>query len=440
LRQALRCVSALALALWLCGGAHPALGQPEDEAAAQWPLPDAVAISWENLDAEALAAFERGPGLSGRAEVAALSRQGGAVAGRWQSVNVNHWGEVGEVDGGVSSGDQILTATVTASLGDTQAAMRTAIGAQADEATAALDDARWHFISQAQDAYLAWWVAEATGDHLEHYINDARSQLAPLREAVASQTLSAFDLYDLEVEVAWLDAEWASTARAAADARADLQAHLGVPVALSVEGMPDLDEHTAAPQVAEDLSNPWRALQGALDNHPHLNAIQRRADALRAQAHAAQESNPWTVSAGAGLRIDEAAQPFGALTVGVTVPLSHPGEAPAALYEGHAAAADAERVWALTSLRAQLDAEAQRFDALALHQRTLSDRWWVSLEARQAALEDALKRGLVDRARVIRARRDLHECVHERLMLRAALTAHAARARALRRLLTELQP
>jgi hypothetical protein len=390
-------------------------------------------VSWLTVDQRAHEAFERGPGVAATAQRLALTRQGDQWASRWQAVTISHWGEVGALDGAAASGDQILSAAVTVALGDAQAAWRAALGAQAGEADAERSAARLAFIAQAQDAYLAWWVAEATHAHLTHFIDDARAELVPLRAATQRQTLSALDLYDMEAEVARLDTERAEMARAATEARADLQAHLSAPVALSMDGMPPLTEDAPA----DTLPNPWRALRADIDRHPALAALNRRAASLRAQAHASRASNPLTLTAGGGVRLDERYQAWGALTVGVTIPLAHPGEASAALYDGQAAAADADRAWAAARLHALLDAQALRFDALTDHQRALSDRWWPALTTRQAALEDALTRGLVERARVIRARRDLHECVHARLVLRAALTAHTARANALRRLLTE---
>jgi outer membrane protein TolC len=284
---------------------------------------------------------------------------------------------------------------------------------------------RWQFVVQVQDAYADWVAAEIERTHLEEYGVEAAEDLQGLRDAMRDGLASRIDVADMEAEVARIRAELAESGRRAAFARADLKRLFGTDCPLKFRE-----------QAFESTrDNPWVDLLGSVAQFPEIRAIEARATQARRDAEVANASEPWSVGLGVGGRMVGLSDPFVLGYLQLSIPLAKSSRPDAILARSEATALDRESAWTAARIRSGLEAERQRFDAIAATIETYQDEYLQPLEARVELLREARGAGQVPVERLVRARRELHEAHHRTLTLRAELHSRALRARAVRELL-----
>ncbi len=397
------------------------------------PGPAAEPLTWEALLPVAGAIFEAGPGRAGAVEAEGLSRAARVVPGRLLALDASG-GADARLGGGSGHGvEASLAAALVLQLGRAPELGRRAWSARAEAATARQELARWEFVSQVADAWVAWWAAKAVSEQLHEHRQQLDGYLAPLRQAARSQAVSRVLVSDLEAELARVDAQAAVARREAASEAAGLQALLGRPVTL-----PETAQAEVGRALAED--DPWRAVLAGLEAHPALRSLDREAEAARAEADALGAATAPTLSVGVTGREEGDEGTWGGLMVGLSVPLADPNAPEVARLRSEAMAAEAERRWRGQALRAEARAASQRFEALAEQHRELGRLLLEPLERRVALFEEALASGQVSLDQVIRARRDLQDALQARVATRAELMRHAARGRATAALMASTAP
>ena len=390
---------------------------------------DPQTVDWLSVAEVAAEVYEKNIALGATHQVDGLNAAAAAVPGRWQSVDVGYGGELGFPGGAFGSGEHALNAGINVLLGDLPAAQRRAYEARRGVAEAASDQARFAFVLQAQSYYIAWWTEATLAEHLEEHLAEVEKKLEPIVDAANNNSITRLDLEDLRVESARLEMEAATARHNAANAAAQLQGLLTIPFVLSDQGMLDL-EVGALPN-----DNPWDDLEDALAQHPSLRGYEARKNVAQAQIDVAEESAPWTLSGGVTLRLDEGQLGWYGAGVSLNIPLQNTALPTIEIARATIDVAQLEADWRAQTLSAQIRAAATRYDAAAERLEVLSRRWLAPLIERQKNLEAALKLGQVDRFRVIRGWRELHESEHERLLIIAELIGQRSHAEALRRAL-----
>ncbi|MCB9671144.1 MAG: TolC family protein [Alphaproteobacteria bacterium] len=368
-------------------------------------------ITWETLNADALAVFEDGPGASVTARARAARDAVGAVAVGPTAVRA-------EAQVGLPAQRQALAA-VEMPLGVGRSERRW-LRAEATARLAEVDSARFTWVRDVQEAWLAWWTASEIAEHLEDYARDVEDDLQGFESAVSEGVLAPLTLEDLRAESLQVRAEAAAMEQTSAVAAAHLRSLLG-------ERALDAGGH-ALHDAEPGMSNPWTPLVGRAGDLPAVREAAAREDAARRQVAALGASRTPVLAAGPMWGPDDGGTLRSFAFVGVSMPLQ-PGVGPdRRVARGEVAAAAAERRWQERSLDAHLEQEALAWDAGRARLQRLRDEVLGPLEARQERLEGALSEGLVTADRVVRARRERHEAEHEQVLVAGELLASAARA------------
>ncbi|MEZ4237150.1 MAG: hypothetical protein R3F59_13545 [Myxococcota bacterium] len=377
-------------------------------------------ITWDNVTTEAVSAWDAGPGAG-----ALAAADGAARAAR--AVPVGPRALRAEVQAGPPAQQQVLTAVeVPLGLGIRDRRWWTA---QAVARGAAADAARWDWVLQVQDAWLAWWTASELAHHLDDYAHDVEDDLQGFATAVDEGLLAPLQLEDLRAESLQVRAEAAAMAQEAVVAEAEVRALLG-------ERALDAGEHELH-DVDPGVTNPWAGLADEAAALPAVREASARADAARRHAGALGASRTPTLEVGPMWLPDRQGTLQPLLFAGVRLPLQ-PGDGPARRdARARAGAAQADAAWQARAGAAALTTEALLWDAGRARLSRLQGEVLAPLASRQARLEEALAAGLVTADRVVRARRERHEAEHEQVLVSGALLASGARAEAVRRMLEE---
>jgi len=417
--KAFRPRAALALALGVLGAALSPL--PAAAAAAPEPL------TWDRVAVVARGAFDAGPGRAFFARAQGDRAAAEAVPGDLESVDLSsRW----DRDFSGPAGTEVtVDALVVWRLGHVAAARRDAWRADAEARDAATDVARFSFTLEALQRFVRWWERQALAAHVQEHLVEQAHFLEPARAAAEKQLVSRLVLSDLEVEVARLEVE-ATAMRGAADVAArELVALLGTDAAPSDAGLDAIDTLREAP------ANPWRAVADQLARHPELRALEAEAAAARARGEAAAADGPARLHLGAGFRRTDGESSWGALLVGVSVPLGNPSGDAAERERADALAADAARAWRLRTLAAEVDTYAAQYDAAAARLTRIQTALVGPMGERVLLFERAVLAGRADLEQLVRARRDLLEAHHDLVHAAAELLGHRAHARAMTSLL-----
>jgi hypothetical protein len=365
----------------------------------------AYAGGWDEVPSEVVAAWDEGAGAAAAAREAAAADAGaGAVAASWDLIVQSQRGYPGQ--------DQLLLAAEgPLALGP---AGEVAWRATAARRSADGDWARWSYVDEAVDRFVAWAEAEALLGHLADWASASQADLQRGRLAAAEGLLSAVSLDDLEAELALVQAERASWSAVAAARAGAWRAWVG-PRAV--------DPALLGPPPSDD---PWAGFVGA-------------------SPEAAASSATSSESAAAGRALSRSAAPraqVGALFVGtgegwaplawggLTVPLGHPDRAEARDARGRAAAEALEATAAADRWSRALAGQSEAFVAERARHQLLVEEVIRPLTSRLTRLEEAFLGGHVTADRVVRARRELHEAEHEAVASELALRAHRLRAAA----------
>ncbi len=377
-------------------------------------------VTWEGLPDQALAAWADGPGAGALEQVdAARSAARRAPLGP-HAVRA-------EIQYGIADQRQVLTAaSMPLGLGVLE---RRFGAAQADLAQASADEERWVWVMAVQDAWLTWWTAAELSEHLDAYADDVEAGLLGFEAAVEEGLLAPLALEDLRAESAQVRSEAVAVEQQAAMAESRVRAFLG-------DRTLDAGDHHLH-NVDQAVANPWPPLVHRAREHPAVRRVEaegrsegRRARALSAARTPSVEAGPmWAPDASGSMK------PL--LFAGIEVPLQ-PGVSGAQRQaRGAQAAAESEARWRARWVEAELQAEAEAFDATVHRLERLHRQVLGPLEARQRRLEAAFADGLVTADRVVRARQERHEAEHEQVEVAGELLASVARAQAMAQLLEE---
>ncbi len=382
------------------------------QAAAASPPP--TAVDWGSLRGIAAAAYEAGPGAGAAAEVRGLSAAAAAAPGPWESLDIEARYDhdlSGPGDPGFEVG---LDAVVAYRLGGLAGAREDALRAASVARQAERDLAKWGFEREAIRRFVVWWAAHARAAHLTEHLDAMTVQLAPVRAAVAQHRLTRLVQSDLEVEVARIRVELARDRRDEALAADQLGAWLGRPVQPPVahgdERLPD--------------GNPWAGALAGLDAHPELARLDASATASLAGAHAADVADGPSLIAGIGARQEGEGSTWGAVVVGLSLPLSNPEAADAERLRAEATATTLTRRWRRTVVAREVAVQVARWDAVRAQLEQVNRDLIAPMEARVALVERAMLEGRASLEQLVRARRDAleahHETIHDLAELRGA--------------------
>jgi hypothetical protein len=381
------------------------------------PPASAAPLTWEELPARAAEAWAAGPGAAWTAEVAGL--EAAAAASPWGPSAVWVTAQQG------LPGQNQLTAAVDLPLrgpGPAASAARAAAGTRG----AAGDAGARAFRAELQELWLQAWVAREMDLHLGAYEAEVGAWLSPLEAAVGAGLAPALDLADLRAEFTTLQGERAAAVAAALQAEARLGARLGAAVEADTRAS---HLHGGAPPPAQ---NPWPALAGRGGEAPGARAAAADARAADADGRAIRAGRAPVAQLGVAVMDLSPAGDKGPMAyAGLSLPLASGARADQAEASGRAEAARARARWAAAAFEAEVTAEAAAWEAERARLARLEAGAFAALEARAQALEAAFAARQVPAARLIRARRDLHEAEHEMIVILAALRHSEARASAL---------
>lgn len=381
-----------------------------------------VVLAWSDLPSATVSAYETGPGASWRAELEGLeaARRREPLTGAWVSLQVSP-----DVRPGEAALDDNSQAMIGITLGDRRGSRRAWWAATASALEAHAEADALAYADAVRSGWLDAWEAAAFAAHLDAYAEELGGLVHGLRDRVEAGVLPALAVDDLEVELSRLRAEAAAEAQRADLAGITLASLLGRAVVVDAASLPSLEAEIGSGD------NPWALALAGLDAHPALRALDAETAALRAEARVARSSTPISLSAGALWRVQAGGSPMPGPVIALQVPLANLMAPEARAAAGRAEAMEASRTWALTRLRAEVDAEARTLDATrarhALVVATVED----PLRSRLARLEAALAAGAVTVDALILAGRDLHDAFHSRAQVAAELIACRARGEAL---------
>lgn len=282
------------------------------------------------------------------------------------------------------------------------------------------DADRWTYVTEAERLFAQWWAKQAIADHLQEDLDEVNEELDRWRETLTAY-LSALDLADADAEATRLAMEVAEAALEAQAAEAAFRAHIAVEVQL------DLGDTAHDSLHAAGQNNPWRPLLDDVAHHPILRAME--AEALRHESQAqSQRARNLGLGVGAQARVTEGQNVLLSPTVQLDIPIARPNAEDAAIARAEAIALRAEANWKATTIHLWLEGEAARHDALVRATQAIDGDAVERLRQRLDQLQKALEAGHVNLQRVFWARRDLHEAMHQALLIRAELAASEAAA------------
>lgn len=293
------------------------------------------------------------------------------------------------------------------------------------------DAARWLYVTEAERLYAQWWAKEAIANHLAEDLEEVRTEVDRWTRDLAAY-FSTLDLLDADAETMTLSMEAANAALEANAAAAAFHAHIGVPVALALGEEPALSIERAGAE------NPWTPLQAHVQALPQLAALEAEANAHEQRARALQ-SRDFELGVGARARLDPDANTLLSPVVSLVIPLARATGDEAAVARAESVALQAEARRRAKTLLAWLEGEATQHDALVRALAAIDDDAVQRLSHRVDQLALALAAGHVDLRRVFLARRDLHEALHQALLLRAELAASEAAAAGVHALIESAQ-
>lgn len=383
---------------------------------------EVLPVSWATVASVAGRIFDAGPGASMALRIDAAEEAAALAPGRLTALHL----ELGQ-DAGVANSPSVLGET-TASVGlgwslHNPALLRDARRRHGDALGAETRLSRFEFIARVEEAFLAWWAAAAVATHLAEHRDEVAETLKPLEAAAAKNLLPRLDLLDLRAALARLASEVSLAEQARADAHAGLEEALGAPVS------PALDEGRTLDQ--EPTENPWDEVVGRIAAHPALAVSAVRAEAAVAEAVLADDDAPWSIAAFVTTRHDGTGPTWLGAVLQLSLPLSRPRAAEVVALRAESRAIATDAVTAVRRASAVWMASARRYAALRQHRQELTQGRLAVLRERQDALDRAWVARQVPFERVVRARQELHEAVHELYLVTAALLAEESRANAL---------
>lgn len=307
---------------------------------------------------------------------------------------------------------------------------REARAAEAQErgAEARAESERWAFIVGAQRRYLQWWQAASVATHLREDIDGLNDELDALERAVEAGYLPRLELLDLRGELARLRGELVTVERSAFDAAIETQRYLAVdlPLAAPEDAHPLLEaaHRGEAPRTSEQalqVDDPWSRIAGAIERFPSVVALRESAEAQRREAELTRSA---PVELGVGAEVHHIAQSdatWGAAQLSVRIPLQRGERRQAAYLRGDASAALLDAEWEARTLRSWIRGQVERVALLRATIERVEAEWIRPQQERVAALEEAFSSGHISAPRLILARRDLHEALHQNIELQAEL-------------------
>lgn len=303
-----------------------------------------------------------------------------------------------------------------------------AAAAQERAALARSESERWAFIVGAQRRYLQWWQAASVAIHLREDIDTLNNELIELERAVEDGYLPRIELLDLRGELARLRGELVGVERQAFDAAIETQRFLAVdlPLAAPEDAHPHLEaaHRGEAPDTfarAHEGDDAWFRIAAAIEHFPTVAELRARADAQAREADLARSA---PVELGVGAEVHHIAQSdatWGAAQLSVRVPLQRSERRQAAYLRGSANAAEHEAEWQAQTLNAWIHGQLDRIELLRSTIAHVESEWIRPQQERVAALEEAFSGGHISAPRLILARRDLHEALHQNIELQAEL-------------------
>lgn len=383
---------------------------------------EALPVSWSTVASVAGRIFDAGPGAAMQLRIDAVSEAAALAPGRLTALHF----ELGQ-DAGVADSPSVLGET-TASVGlgwslHNPALLRDARRRRGDALGAETRLSRFEFIARVEEAFLAWWAAAAVATHLAEHRDEVAETLKPLEAAAEKHLLTRLDLLDLRAELSRLASEVSLAEQARADAHAGLEEALGAPVS------PVLDEGRTLER--EPAENPWDQVVGRVADHPALDVSAVQAEAALAEAVLADDDAPWSIAAFVTTRHDGTGPTWLGAVLQLSLPLSRPRAAEVVALRAESRAIAADAATAVRRAKASWVAAGRRYAALRLHRQGLTQGRLAVLRERQDALDRAWDARQVPFERVVRARQELHEAVHELYLVTAALLAEESRANAL---------
>lgn len=303
----------------------------------------------------------------------------------------------------------------------------------AGDAIALRSDAdRWIYVTEAERLFAQWWAKQAIADHLKEDL-----EIVVIEIDVWTQTLSryfsALDLLDADAEATKISMEVTEALLEAQSAEAAFRAHIAVRVELV------LVEESHESIDAAGQHNPWKPLLDDVARLPQLRSME--ADAVAQEAHArASRARTTGLGVGASTRLTDGGNVLLSPTVSLEIPIARANAEDAAIARAEAIALRAEASWKATTLHVWLEGEAARHDALVRATQAIDGEAVDRLRTRLEQLQAALAAGHVDVRRVFWARRDLHEALHQALLLRAELAASEAAASGVKALIERSTP
>lgn len=296
------------------------------------------------------------------------------------------------------------------------------------------DAERWLYVTEAERLFAQWWAQQSIAEHLKEDLQEVRAELDHWRQDLR-EYLSELDRMDADAEAIRLAMELHASILQAQAAEVAFREHIGAEVTLRL-----------APTEDDDLSwgqrpahNPWEALLQLVDHLPQLRALEAQAQAAEAQSKV-HGSRDIELGVGARARVTDNEEWLLSPRFNLRIPLAATGREEAAISRAEASAFRAEAQWKARALRAWLQGEAERHTALIQATEALDHHAIQQLKQRVDALQRALRAGHVDLLRVFWARRDLHEAIHQAILLNAELDASTAAASGIRTLMEGALP
>lgn len=380
----------------------------------------AQAVSWQSVVDEAEQAWTSGGGASSAAASEGL-RRAGRVSG--PTLTASTGVRLG------SATNQEATASLGVPLG-LGLRDRSAFRAEASwiEAQDAVE--RGVFVDEVVVAWSQWWTTHELLEHLGEWSAELDASEAVVQQAADEGFVSPLDAADFAAERLTVRAELAALQAEERRARALLASRFGLDTALDA-GSVRLEDWPVA-----SISADWQALADAVERAPVVVAAEQSAAAEQARA---RQASTWRPELEVGVAQADGTGQWETLGfVGVQAPLAAPGRADARAARGRAEAERRRADWLQTQQRGAWLAEAAAFTAAQQRAAQLNEEVVGPLTRRVELLETAFAAGQVPAHRLLRARRELHEAEHARLLLVADLLLSSTRAQAVGRAMEAL--
>ncbi len=279
---------------------------------------------------------------------------------------------------------------------------------------------RMAFAEAVIERYGDWVVATLRVEDILAHLTAYETGLAPLRELVERQQLHALAVDSLEVERLKLGTELEAARTELAEAASALSVALGRPFDSSARGV----------VTREAVAAVWRELGATA--HPELERLDREAEVHLAQAEVERRADDPVLSLMATLRrVDDsgAAEVYGGVSAGLTLPLSRAGEAEAERLRGRATALRFERQSRAAVLALEVEQRAVRHERWQGELARLKAEVAPRLEARVKRVEAAMRLGRAGVVELVMAQRDWYEARHAETVLVGRLVASALMSR-----------